>query len=123
MVTEDRAEKLGIKEKKMECIEGIKHTRNLLLNKLTIILNFKIEKEINEFMEKQKNNSNPQLANKTSNAIITNFLQIVEITDEYLEAEEVKQVLKTPFQTLSQKYLTFLLQKGGKQKADVEILI
>lgn len=48
---------------------------------------------------------------------------MVEVTDEYLEGEEVKSVLKTAFQTLSQKYLTHLLLKGGKQRADVEVLI
>jgi hypothetical protein len=37
--------------------------------------------------------------------------------------EEVKQVLKVAFQTLSQRYLTHLLLKGGKQRADAEVLI
>ncbi len=84
-----------------------------------IILNAKIEKEIEEFMKADKESSTPQVATKTSNILITFFLQMVEITDEYLEAEEVRQVLKSSFQTLSQRYLTYLLLKGGKQRADV----
>ena len=51
------------------------------------------------------------------------FLQMVEITDEYLVGEEVRQVLKGAFQSLTQKYITHLLLKGGKQTAEVEILI
>ena len=48
---------------------------------------------------------------------------MVEITDEYLEPEGVRRVLKPSFQTLSQRYVKHLLLKGGKQKESVESLI
>lgn len=56
---------------------------------------------------------------KTSNGLVGLFLQMVEITDQYLQADEVKQVLKQGFQTLTQKYITHLLLKGGKQVSEV----
>ena len=87
-----------------------------------IILNFKTEKEVNAFIEAEKETPN-QPATKTTNVLVTNFLQMVEVTDEYLDVEGVRQVLKTAFQTLSQKYVTYLLLRTGKQKGDVEILI
>ena len=95
-----------------------------MISKLTAILNGKTEKEINEFLQQDKlNPQNNQTVLRTSNTIITSFLQMVEITDEYLDVDSVRQILKAAFQTLSQKYLTHLLLKGGKQRADVEVLI
>ena len=35
----------------------------------------------------------------------------------------MRRVLKSSLQTLSQKYVTYLLLKGGKQKESVELLI
>lgn len=47
---------------------------------------------------------------------------MVEVTDEYLDIESIKRVLKAAFQTLSQKYFTHLLLKGPKARGEVEVL-
>ena len=48
---------------------------------------------------------------------------MVEITDEYLDVEGVRRVLKAAFQNLSQNYVTTLLLKGGKEREAVGLLI
>jgi hypothetical protein len=88
-----------------------------LIAKLALILNFKVEKDINDFFNLEKQNANINaIVTKTNNSIITSFLQMVEITDEYLDIESIKKVLKQAFQTLSQRYFIHLLLKGPKCK-------
>ena len=55
--------------------------------------------------------------------MVAAFLQMVEITDQYLDVESVKRVLKGGFQVLLQKYVTHLLLKGPKHRLEVEMLI
>lgn len=48
---------------------------------------------------------------------------MVEITDEYFDPETIKTILKTPFQTFVQKYVTKLLLKGESMRGDLEVLM
>lgn len=82
MLDEGKVVQLGLGDKKSETISLLRETRKDLITKLTFILNGKIDKEIQEFVQADKSNS--QGSTKTSNTIITFFLQMVEITDEYL---------------------------------------
>ena len=47
---------------------------------------------------------------------------MVEITDEYLEADSIRIILKHAFQSLSQRYFPHLLLKGPRWRGEVEIL-
>jgi hypothetical protein len=101
-------------------INLLETTHGQLTSKLATILNAKVEKDIADCIAQEK--TNPAISGKTNNSIITAFLQMVEITDDYLEIEDIKRVLRTAFQTLSQKYFTHLLLKGERFKGEVELL-
>lgn len=58
-------------------------THGQLTSKLALILNTKIGKDIEDCISQEK--TNPSIGAKTNNSIITAFLQMVEITDDYLE--------------------------------------
>lgn len=88
------------------------NTQGMLISKLSLILNSKIEKDISDYILQEKTTPNSVNTNKTNSLIITAFLQMVEITDEYLEIEGIRKVLRQAFQSLSQKYFTHLLLKG-----------
>ncbi len=92
-------------------------THAQLTSKLALILNTKITKDIDDCISQEK--TNPTIGAKTNNSIVTAFLQMVEITDDYLEIEDIKRVLRSAFQTLSQKYFTHLLLKGEKYRGEV----
>jgi hypothetical protein len=95
-------------------------THAQLTAKLALILNSKVDKEIGDCLSMEK--ASPALYTKTNNAIINAFLQMVEITDDYLELDDIRRVLRTAFQTLSQKYFTHLLLKGERFRGEVELL-
>lgn len=84
MLDGPKVDELVLGNKRDETVGLLKGTRGELISKLTIILNSKIDKEITEFLQ---NDKNTQVSSKTSNTIITFFLQMVEITDEYLVVE------------------------------------
>ena len=93
------------------------------IGKLSLILNSKTDKDIANFIEADKQNPSVELVKKTNHSLITAYLQMVDITDEYLNTEQVRQVLKQGFMTLTQKYITYLLLRTQRQKGDVEILV
>jgi hypothetical protein len=49
---------------------------------LALILNSKVEKDISDCIAQEK--TNPAISAKTNTSIVTAFLQMVEITDDYL---------------------------------------
>jgi hypothetical protein len=69
----------------MNTIAFLDNTHGQLTNKLSLILNSKIDKDINDCITQEKSGGAPtNIGMKTNNSIITSFLQMVEITDEYL---------------------------------------
>ena len=123
MLEKQKIQQYSLSNSQMNTIAFLENTHNLLTGKLSTILNSKMQKDINDFMAQEKGVANyAALSNKTNGSIITAFLQMVEITDQYLETEDIKKVLRAGFQTLSQKYFTHLLLKGEKHRAEVELL-
>jgi hypothetical protein len=118
MLLPEKLDTLGLRDKQQKALALLQSTRQQVITKLSAILSFKTDSQIAEFLK-----GGGELSGKTSNSLVGLFLQMVEITDEYLVGEEVRQVLKAAFQSLTQKYITHLLLKGGKQTAEVEILI
>jgi hypothetical protein len=111
---------MALLEKKNTVLGLLDSTNSQLINKLSLILSSKIDKDVNDFLVQDKATpATIATVTKTSNSIVTAFLQMVEITDEYLEVESVRQVLRAGFQAMSQKYLTHLLLRGGRHRAEV----
>lgn len=55
-----------------------------------------------------------QFVVQSNQSIVTLFLQITEIIDEYLDVDKCERVLKLPFQMFVQKYFKYIILKGDK---------
>jgi len=119
MLVPERVDKLGLKQQREKTLAFLESTHQQVVAKLSAILGFKAEAQISEYLKGEKDRAQ---TSKTSNSLVGLFLQMVEITDEYLVPEDVRQVLKAAFQSLTQKYITALLLRG-KEAGEVELLI
>lgn len=60
---------------------------------------------------------------QSNQGIVTLFLQITEIIDEYLDVDKCEKILKGPFQLFVHKYFKFIILKGDKFAEEARILL
>ena len=76
MLDSDKVERLGLADKKKGTATLLQTTRDQSLNKLAQIMSFKVEKDIRDTLEGDKQPTAQQLT-KCNNSLITSFLQMV----------------------------------------------